>query len=135
MRNDVCTTNLVQLSLSYSHYVFILSLPFSLYCFWLMRRENNKVVSEVVPKWLSKYHYSKFLWHLLIFSLIQFLVDKMLFLYFRQLVRDTKSCVVVWWGTISVFVLPLPLVCPVPETVFTNQKLYNWSCHVMSFIF
>jgi len=31
MRNDICTTILQQLSLSYSHYVFILSLPFSLY--------------------------------------------------------------------------------------------------------
>ena len=49
----------VQLSLSYSHYLLILSLPFfSLYCFWPMRRKNNKVVPKVVPKELFKYHYS-----------------------------------------------------------------------------
>jgi len=29
-RNDICTTIFVQLSLSYSHYLLILSLPFSL---------------------------------------------------------------------------------------------------------
>jgi len=34
--------------------------------------------------------------------------DEMLFWYFRQLVRGTKSCDVVWRGTkISVFVMSL----------------------------
>ena len=39
-----------QLSLSYSRYVFILSLLFSLYCFWPIIREKNKVVMKVVRK-------------------------------------------------------------------------------------
>jgi len=41
--------------------------------------------------------HDKFLWHWIIFCFIRFLGDKMLFWYFRQHVRGTKSCVVVWW--------------------------------------
>jgi len=61
-KNDICTTILIQFSFSYSHYVSIFFLPFflslSLYWFWPMRRETNKVVSKGVLKWLLKYHYS-----------------------------------------------------------------------------
>jgi len=51
----------------------------------------------------------------------------MLLWYFRQLVRGTKSCVVVWWWTkISVFVLSLAscLSCTTWNS-FTNQTLDN----------
>jgi len=46
-------------SLILSFCFYSLSHPFHLYYFWPMRRENNKVASKVVPKWLLKYHYSK----------------------------------------------------------------------------
>jgi len=64
-KNDNCTTTLIQLFhnfLSHIHNMFSFSLFLflSLYCFWPIRKENNKVVSNVVPKWLLKYHYSLF---------------------------------------------------------------------------
>jgi hypothetical protein len=35
-----------------------LSSFFSLHCFWPIKSEKNKIVSKVVIKWMSKYHYS-----------------------------------------------------------------------------
>jgi len=50
----------------------------------------------------------------------------MLFWYFRQLVRGTKSCTVVWWGTkIWVFVLSLASSLSCIWNSFTNQTLDN----------
>jgi len=43
-------TTFWQLSLSYSHYLFILSSFFSLYYFWPVKGEKTKVVIKVVPK-------------------------------------------------------------------------------------
>jgi len=66
----------------------------------------------------------KILWHWIIFCFIRFLRDKMLFWYFRQPVRKTKSCDVVWWGTkISVFVMSLASSLSCTWNSFTNQIL------------
>jgi len=71
-------------------------------------------------------------WQILIafndfFCFIWFLGDEMLFWYFRQLVRGTKSCVVVWWETkISVLYLK--------QFYKSNIGQLKLLCHVLQFL-
>jgi len=94
-------------------YVHIsLILRVCLVCKTVSTRQNSTKQNNTTQ---GRTTYNKFLLYWIIFRFIRFLKEEMLFWCFRQLVRGTKSCVVVWWGTkISVFVLSLAsrLSCP-----------------------
>ena len=70
------------------------------------------------------------------FCLVWYLMEKMLFWWFRKVVLRTKSCPMVQWGTrISDFVQSLDPQFVQYQWQFSNQTQYNRSCPVQSPIF
>ena len=70
------------------------------------------------------------------FCLVWYLMEKMLFWWFRKVVLRTKSCPMVQWGTrISDFVQSLDPQFVQYQWQFSNQTQYNRSCPVQSPVF